>query len=198
MFFRGSSLQTEVPAADWCFFGLDLSLSKWSNGLQSRLMNRALVNVCPMQKICNIYSMGKAAYTSKELFISVVYMCGSNLHMHKTTGTDLETLPLSVIYPQLWFFPVYTQNQNLSQFFSLSLLSSFSLFSYLTHTLVLAWLTETPFYCFPADRQINTLQDEKPPSVSGTLCCGLPLRLLWYTSFPSSSLCYHSAAIIYL
>lgn len=58
-------------------------------------------------------------------------------------------------------------------------LSSFSLFSYLTPTLVLTWLTETPFSCFPADRQINKPQDEEPSSVSGTLCCGLPLRLLW-------------------
>lgn len=82
-------------------------------------------------------------------------------------------------------------------------LSSFSPFSYITLTLVLTWLTETPFSCFPADRQINKPQDEEPSSVSGTLCCGLPLRLLWlswkhripwrFVCGPTSSQCIHPA-----
>lgn len=50
---------------------------------------------------------------------------------------------------------------------------------------------------FPAGRQINKPQDEEPSSSSGTRCCSLSLRLLWYRSSQTPSLCYRSAAIIY-
>lgn len=54
---------------------------------------------------------------------------------------------------------------------------------------MLIWFTETPLSSLPARRQINKPQDEEPSSVSGTLCCGRSLRLLWYRSSPTPSLC---------
>lgn len=44
---------------------------------------------------------------------------------------------------------------------------------------------------FPARRQINKPHDEEPSSVSGTLCCSLPLCQLWYRSSQASSLSHY-------
>lgn len=120
------------------------------------------------------------------------------VYLHKTHRNVVT------FYPSLRFWSVYPPSKCKKVFyllpFALFCLIFFYFFPYCLSNSYFSTTTTYQKYLsalFPAGRQINKPQDEEPSSSSGTLCCSLSLRLLWYRSSQTPSLCYRSAAFIH-